>query len=142
MDNFRDSNKFRQWKKRIQNEVKAMIMQGKLPTRATKVQHSNFASTARHYYGNLITLLGLVQEEYIKAGLVVGRLKVKQFFSYKQEGFLELPQSIFHMLDKLESGNAKKHSFCGYRQLLDSLYIFLSRPEGIVSNSFMYRFIF
>ena len=51
---------------------------------------------------------------------------------YKREHFLEIPQNIKPLLDRIESPGIRTFAFCGFRQLVDSMYLFLATSEGRV----------
>ena len=115
-------------------ETVRMIMAGELPTAKTNVQKAIFTHTALDYKTALKAFLGIYQGDLITKGmrhkLVDGQLKIRQFFRFKQDDFLELPENIVSMLDRLVTSNKKMHAMSGYIQLLDSLLEYASTEEG------------
>ena len=125
-------------------EVIQLVMAGELPTRSSKVQSGLITQTPTIYSRGLVELLGLIQEEIIEAGLgdslVGGKLKLSQYFDFKGDTFLDLPEKITHLLQKLSSPNKKSHALAGFLQLLKSLDLYASSQHAFAL--FMKRYEF
>lgn len=128
------SAKWKKFGRAERDEVKAMVMEGIMPNQKNRAKYAVFATTASLYLSHLKVLLGLLQEEYYnneqEEDLVKGRLQLWQFCDYKGDKHLELPTQIFQLVDKMPGGNSQQHAFCGYLQLLDSVYTWLNLPEA------------
>ena len=122
-----------------------LVMAGELPRRASKIQTSLITMTPHLYSRGLVDLLGLVQEEILEAGggdnlLVGGKLKLSQYFDFKGETFLDLPENILPLLYKMPSPNKRTHALSGFLHLLDSLDKYASSPAAF--QKFMKRYDF
>lgn len=112
-----------------QDEIRQAVLDGTILDKKL----GNIAETPRVYLKGLKDFMGLYQEELLATfpeSLVEGKLHLWQFFKFKQVHFLEVPQAIGHLLDKIESPAMRGHAFSGWRQLLESLYTFLSSSEA------------
>lgn len=122
--------KFGEWEK---EEVREMVMKGNILGKNRKKSLTSFANTPRLYLDGLKEFMGLYQEELLATNpdtLVEGRLHLWQFFVFKQEKFRALPKSIAHLLEKVRSPNIRTYMFSGFRQLVDSLFVFLATSEA------------
>ena len=122
-----------------------MVMAGELPKRASKIQSALFTQTPTLYSRGLMDLLGLVQEDIILAGgadnrLVGGKLKLSQYFDFKGDNFLDLPENVKDLLNKMPSPNKRSHALSGFIHLLDSLDRYASTPA--VFQKFLERYDF
>ena len=69
-----------------------------------------------------------------------GKLKLSQYFDLKGDTFLELPDRITQLLQKMSSPNKKAHALSGFLQLVDSLDKYASSPAAF--EKFMKRYDF
>ena len=117
------------------DDVLELMRAGKRPDANSKVNRSLFATTSLHYTKGLRDLLGLYQEKLIKAGmsyrLINGKIKLRQFFRYKQPDYLNLPEDLEPLLDQLPTGNKRTFALAGFRRLVNSLMKYLRQPEGM-----------
>ena len=137
------SHKWIKYGNRAPEEVIKLVMAGELPGRNSKVQTGLLTQTPVLYTRGLVDLLGLIQEEIIRAGglgLVEGRLKLSQFFDINGENHLDLPDRIDHLLQMMSSPNKKSHALAGFVQLVDSLDLYASSPAAFAK--FMIRYDF
>ena len=114
----------------LEDNVRDMAMQGIFPK---GMDAKSFATTARDYCYALVQLLGLMQEEMLHSNpeqLVDGRIHIWQFISFKQPKFLLTPMTITRLLDKMKSPNMKIFAHCAYKQLVESIALYLDTPEG------------
>ena len=93
------SAKWKKFGRAEKDKVKAMVMEGILPTQKNRAKYAVFATTAHLYLSHLKVLLGLIQGEYYINGqeedLVEGRLQLWQFCDFKGDKHLKLPTQIF-----------------------------------------------
>ena len=131
----KSSTKWTTYGKGEQQVVKDMVEQGIIPsTKNTNAKLAAFSRTAGHYSLYFKVFLGLYQENLIDNNmgdsLFNGKLQIWQFLDFKGPHYIPLPQSVKQLLDKMDGGNQKKFAFGGILQFLDSVYEWLSTPEG------------
>ena len=116
-------------------EVLQLMKAGRRPDRHSGISSALFSSTATVYSLGLKDLLGLYQESLIQAGmgyrLIDGKIKLRQFFAFKQPHHLNLPEEVETLVEQLPTGNAKTFALAGFRRLVTSLQKFLRQPQGI-----------
>ena len=57
-------------------------------------------------------------------------MKLRQFFNFQQPDFLNLPEDVEPLLEKLATGNKKTHALAGYKRLVLSIQKFARQPRG------------
>ena len=85
------------------------------------------------YVDGFKTLMGKYQEELADSMPVVledGRLHLYNMFAFKKRNRVPWPGTILHLLEKIESPNKAKFALGGFNVFLDSVYVYLSKPEG------------
>ena len=119
---------------RAPEQVMRMIMAGERPGPKSTIPRGLFTQTSVLYVSALKELLGLYQQQLIDAGmqdrLIDGKLKFRQFFLFKQEKFVEIPQDIEGLLDMMVGANKKAHALSGFKYMIKGLLKFASKPEG------------
>ena len=127
------SSKWRRFRRKAQDWIKAMVMRGEMPTGKTVKAWADVAHTPAMYVSGLKALLGKYQEELrdtMPHVLVEGRLHIWAMFKFKTATSTPFPTIISHLLDKIELPSKQKFALAGFAQLVDSCYTFLSTPRG------------
>ena len=128
----KNSKNWQKFGRKEQDEVKKMVEEGTF-LKCKKKEFAIIGETPRLYEMGLKQFMGLYQEELHQESpesLVDGRLHLWQFFEFKKANYLEIPNNIDHYLEKVVSPGMRSHVFCGYRQLVSSLMIFLDTTEA------------
>ena len=131
----KNSKNYMRFGKKEKDRVKQLVMEGHLFKDKNTKELGEYAQTASAYLSGLKVFLGLYQEELTMVNpdsLVDSRLHVWQFFRFKQEHHLELPLTVTHLLEKIETPVMRSHAHGGFRQLVTSLSEFLATEEGRV----------
>jgi hypothetical protein len=130
------STKWRSFHNDAPDSVKAMVMNGEIPTGKTKMAWANLAATPALYMSGLRVLLGKIQEELqekpdrISDKLVNGRLHVWAFLAFNTEQHVTYPETIIQLIKKIDSPSIQKFAFAGYKTLLNSTITYLSSLEA------------
>ena len=127
------SSKWRRFKRRAQDWVKQMVMNGEMPTGKTVKAWADYAHTPAMYVSGLKALLGKYQEELretMPETLQDGRLHLWALFEFKTDTSTPFPDIIDHLLSKIDSPSKQKFALAGFCQLIDSCAVFLSTARG------------
>ena len=130
----KQSSKWSRFAKKEPEVVKQMVLSGQLPVGKNKKHFASFPKTPGNYLTGLKVLMGFLQEQLQQDDpelLMDGRLHIYQFLRFNQHKFIELPMDITRLLEKIESPVIRQFAHCGYKQLLDSVSLFLGSPSGL-----------
>ena len=131
----KNSKNFMRFGKKDKERVQQKVMKGDMFADKEGKELGEYATTASMYLSGLKVFLGLYQEELTMVNpdcLVDSRLHLWQFFRFKQENHIELPLTITHILEKVQTPIMRQNTFAGYRQLVTSMSEFLATEAGRV----------
>ena len=119
-------------------EVKEMVKSGKLPREGTKFkkQWKDIATTPILYAKGLRYFLAQYQKELQQSRanrekLDNGMLHIWQMLEFQEWNQISFPENPMPLVEKIASPSMQKMAWCGYKQLVDSSILWLSKLEAV-----------